>query len=89
MYPSTTNEEAARLGKEIYERDIRALVEADHDGEIVAIDIDTGSWAVGTEVLEAVDRLREQCPDALDVWSVRVGYQAVYSLGGGAVPRAE
>ena len=89
MHPTRSIEESARLGKEIYERDIRALVEADHDGEIVAIDVETGSWAVGAEVLEAVDRLREQCPEALDVWALRVGYRALDSLGGGAVPRVE
>ena len=35
--------------KEIFERDIRAQVEADHDGEIVAIDVDSGEWAIGEE----------------------------------------
>ncbi|MDE0629981.1 MAG: hypothetical protein OXH73_00610 [Caldilineaceae bacterium] len=38
-------EETARLGDEIYERDIRPQVEADHHGEYVAIDVDSGSWA--------------------------------------------
>ena len=35
-------EDAVRLGKEIYERDIRPQVEADHFGEVVAIDVETG-----------------------------------------------
>ena len=35
-------EEAVRQGKEIYERDILTQVEADHFGEYVAIDIETG-----------------------------------------------
>ena len=34
------------MGKEIYERDIRPQVEADHDGEVVAIDVESGSWAI-------------------------------------------
>lgn len=41
------SEEMARLGKQIYERDIRPHVEADHPGEIVAIDVDSGDYAVG------------------------------------------
>ena len=47
---------------EIYERDIRREVEADHHGEVVAIDVDSGEWAIGEEVLEATDRLRVQRP---------------------------
>ncbi len=46
--------EIARLGKEIYERDIRHKVGADHHGEIVSIDVDTGIWVIGAELREAV-----------------------------------
>ena len=42
--PRRPREETARLGKEIYERDIRGQVEADHHGEVVAIDVDSRSW---------------------------------------------
>ena len=80
-------EEISHLGKEIYERDIRAHVEADHVGEIVSIDVDSGSWAIGGVVLEAVDRLRAQRPEALNVWSERVGHRAVASIGGGSTLR--
>ena len=83
--PHRLKEETARLGDEIYERDIRRQVEADHIGEIVSIDVDSGSWAIGDDILEAVDRLREQCPEAVDVWSLRVGYQAVHKFGGGTL----
>ena len=40
-------DEIARRGDEIYDRNIRAEVESAHDGEIVAIDIDTGFYAAG------------------------------------------
>ncbi len=83
------NEEIARLGDEIYERDIRALVKDAHDGEYVAIDVDSDCWAVAGELLDAADRLRERQPDAINVWLLRVGYRAVASLGGGAPPRVE
>jgi len=75
-------DEIALLGDEIYERDIRARVEADHHGEIVSIDVDSGTWAVGDDILDAVDRLRAQCPEAIDVWSLRVGSRAVHTFGG-------
>ena len=80
--PTRPKDEIARLGDEIYERDIRSQVEADHHGEIVSIDVESGGWAIGDSILEAVDRLRAQCPDAINVWSLRVGYRAVHKFGG-------
>ena len=80
-------DETARLGDEIYERDIRPQVEADHHGEFVSIDVDSGGWAVSDDLLTAAKRLREQCPDAIDVWSVRVGHRAIGSIGGGSLRR--
>ena len=77
-------EETARLGDEIYERDIRLRVEADHHGEFVSIDVASGSWAVSDDLLTAAKRLRKRCPDAVDVWSVQVGYGVIGSIGGGS-----
>ena len=82
-------EEIARMGDEIYQRDIKAQVEAGHDGEYVAIDVDSGLWAVAESELAASDTLRAKRPDAVDVWLLRVGYRAVASIGGGSLRRAE
>ena len=82
-------EDVARLGKEIYLRDIRRQVEPDHVGAVVTIDVETGSWAMGDELLEAADRLREQRPEAVNVWSERVGYETMGSIGGGPLQRTE
>ncbi len=81
--PSRPKEETARLGDEIYERDIRPQVEAEHDGEYVAIDVYSGSWAIADDLLAAAKRLRATHPEAFDVWTVRVGYRATGSIGGG------
>ena len=82
-------EETARLGDEMYRQDVKAQVEADHDGEYVAIDVDSGNWAVAGSELAASDLLLAQCPDAIDVWLLRVGYRAAASIGGGSLRRAE
>ena len=79
--------EAVRLGKEIYHRDILPQVETDHFGEYVAIDVETGSWAVADTTRVAVARLREQRPDAVDVLCERVGYRALRSFGAGSLRR--
>ena len=82
-------EETARLGDEIYRRDIRRQAEAGHDGEYVAIDVDSGDYAIAESELAASDSLRAKRPDAIDVWLLRVGYRAIASIGGGSLRRAE
>lgn len=81
--PSRPKEETARLGDEIYETHIRQEVEADHHGEVVAIDVETGSWAIGEDEMAATNRLLSQQPSGRDIWCLRVGYRSLYSIGGG------
>ena len=87
--PTRPSEETARLGDEIYDRDIRQQVEADHHGEVVAIDVETGKWAIGDDVIAATDCLWAQHPAAHDIWCLRVGYRALVSFGGHSLRRAE
>ena len=81
-------EETGRLGDEIYEKDIRPEVEAAHHGKIVAIDVDSGDYAVADTALAAADALRERRP-VIDVWAVRVGHPALYHFGGSSLGRAD
>ncbi len=81
-----SREETARIGKEIYERDIRRLVESDHFGEVVAIDVGSGSYALGKNAIDASESLRKQSPDA-QVWLMRVGHRALYHFGGSSLRR--
>ena len=78
--PRYSAEETARRGDEIYERTIRAQVEAMHYGKVVAIDIETGAYAIDDTALAAARRLRIQHPDAA-VWFVRVGHRALHRIG--------
>ena len=87
--PTRPRDEIARLGDKIYERDIRPQVEADHDGDIVAIDVDSGNWAIGDDLLTAAGRLRSQRSQVANVWSLRIGSRAVYKFGGGRVRSAK
>ena len=77
-------DEVARLGDEIYERDIRAQVEADHHGEYIAIDVDSGCWGLGANLLEAREQLDKQrdVPDSRNVFGLRVGYDVLRHFGG-------
>ena len=92
--PRRDLDETVRLGLEIYERDIRRKVEKDHVGKIVAIDVDSGCWALGDDAVisdedVAVERLREQRPEATDILLERVGYRALRSFGAGSLRIAE
>ena len=89
LSPRRPRQETARLGKALYERDIRRHVETDHHGEIVAIDVDSGSWVVADGEVIAVDRLREMRPGAVNVLCERVGYRALRSFGAGSPRRTE
>lgn len=77
--PRYSKAEFARRGDEIYERDIRPLVETEHKGEFVAIDIETGAWEMDANEMYASDRLLARCPDA-QMWLARVGFRCVRRL---------
>lgn len=85
--PRRPREETARLGDEIYERDIRGQVEEMCHGMIVAIDVDSGDYAIGDMAVTAAERLRERRPDA-NIWGVRVGYRGLCHFGGGSFGRS-
>ena len=74
-----SNEEAARLGNAIYDREVRPKMTGDDHGKFVAIDMDTGEWEMDPDEMVAGDRLRGRLPDA-QIWMTRVGYGYIRSL---------
>ncbi|MDJ0661252.1 MAG: hypothetical protein QNJ42_17435 [Crocosphaera sp.] len=78
--PLYNKEEFARRGDEIYESTIRPQVEADNYGKIVAIDVETGAFAIADDTLTASQKLLAKCPHA-QTWVVRIGHRAVHRFG--------
>jgi len=78
--PRYTKEEHARLGMEIYEHDLRALVEPRDHGKIIAIDVDTRAYEIAEDTLTAADRLLARYPDA-QIWVLRIGHRGVHRFG--------
>ena len=78
--PKYSAAEHARLGTELYESEVRRKVEADHQGDIVAIDIESAEFEVDKNEMAAARRLLARCPSA-QIWCVRVGSPAVYRFG--------
>jgi hypothetical protein len=81
-HPRFSSEEIHRRGEELYERSIRPHVETDENiGKEIVIDIETGSYEIDSNGLAASRRLLAKHPGAA-LYGARIGYDAVYSLGG-------
>ena len=81
--PRYSKEEFARLGNEIYTRDVRPKLASGSAGKIVAIDIESRDFALADDRPTASDALLARRPGA-QIWFVRVGYSGVHRFG----PRA-
>ncbi|HEX5700631.1 MAG TPA: hypothetical protein VFX77_08290 [Rubrobacter sp.] len=75
-----TTEEVVQLGREIYEREVRAQVETSHDGEFVVVDVTTGAWEVDEDDVAASERVLTKNSEAM-LYFARVGRRAAYRLG--------
>lgn len=75
-----TPDEVVERGKAIYEKSIRAEVEADNLGRLLMIDVKTGNWVLGEDRIEMARRLRERNPDAAN-FGMRVGYPTAEKIG--------
>jgi hypothetical protein len=81
-HPYLSSDEVARRGEEMYEESIRPSLENEQNiGRIVSIDIETGDYEVGDDPVVTAGRLQEKHRGAA-VWTKRIGYNAVYALGG-------
>lgn len=80
--PRLSKEEHARRGMALYEQQVRPQVEADNQGKIVAIDVETGSFEVAEDTLTASQQLLTRYPNA-QIWCVRIGHRGVHRFGRG------
>ena len=72
--PTKSYEEIFDRGAEIYDRDIAGRIEPRHNGKFVAIDVDSGEWALSGDCLIAEDRVRDSRPEAVNFLYVTVGF---------------
>ena len=80
-------DEVGRRGQALYDQKIRPYVEtADNLGKIVVVDIETGDYEMDSDGLTANKRALAKHPEGA-FYGVRVGYDAVESLGGGGLRR--
>lgn len=84
-HPRFSNEEIARRGEAIYERQLRDQLEQQENiGKLVVINVETGDFEMDADEVKASRRALEKSPgDAL--YMKRIGYDAVHGIG--ASPR--
>lgn len=80
--PKLSDEEITQRGKEIYEHSIRPRVETPENiGKIISINVETGEYEIGDDLLVTSLKMRTKQADAA-LWSERIGFNAVYAVGG-------
>ncbi len=81
-HPKLSDDEILQRGKELYETMIRPQVETPENlGKIVSINVETGEFAIGHDLLVTSRQLQAKQVDAA-IWAERIGYDAVYAVGG-------
>jgi hypothetical protein len=63
-------------GDEIYEN-IKPLLEPEHKGEIVAIEVESGDYFLAETVIKAGQKAKEKYPDKV-FYFVRIGHPVVH-----------
>lgn len=83
-------DEIIQRGEDRYQREIRDSVEgeAQNLGKILALDVDSGEYAIADDSLTAFEGLKSRKPEA-SIYIVRVGYPTAVKIGVGrrAAPR--
>lgn len=79
-YPRYTSDEVVQRGQTLYDQQIRAKVEASHQGKFLVLDIETGEYEIDTNELAALKRAKAKNPDAA-LYLLRVGSSTAYKLG--------
>ncbi len=77
-----------KRGKELYENVIRAQVETPENiGKIVSINVETGEYEIGEDLVVTSRKLQAKQANAI-IWAERIGFDAVYAVGGTLVRTA-
>jgi hypothetical protein len=86
-HPHYSSQEITRKGQELYEQLRKRIETPENIGKIISIDIETGDYEVGDDLITTGDRLFARHPGAA-LYGARIDYNAVYALGGTLVRTA-
>ena len=74
-------EQIADTGEKIYQEKIRPTLTNADIGKFVHIDVISGEYEIDEDDITGNFKLRERVPEAR-IYGMRVGYSAVYFMGG-------
>lgn len=77
-----------RRAQEIYDVKIKPLVEPQHKGKLVMLDITTEDYIVGRDVDSMEKELRGRRPDAI-IHTIKIGHGVLFSLQGPKIARSK
>lgn len=87
--PKLSDEEITLRGKELYKNTICPKVETPENiGKIISINVETGEYEIGDDLLATSMKLRAKQADAA-LWAERIGFNAVYAVGGTLIRTAQ
>ena len=72
-----TKKEICARGEEIYQEQIKPLVEPQERGKFVVIDIESGDYEIDRDPLAATRRLQERRPGSVQ-YTGRIGFPTAY-----------
>jgi hypothetical protein len=72
----------AKDAKELYERELRRSLEANHKDEYVAIEPESRTYYLGETFIAAALAARQAYPDRKP-FIIRIGHEAAFHLGAG------
>ena len=76
-----SSQEIAERGRQLYEHSIRSEVEADHAGEFLVIDVESGDYELDVDHLAASNRAAAKHQGA-PLYALRIGFPAAGRIGG-------
>ncbi len=80
-YAKYTPEKVAAKGDTIYRQRLQRIVEPEYDGSFLVIDIETGTYEIDADDVQAAKRLLASHPDAV-IYGLRNGSPTAYRIGG-------
>lgn len=78
--PQRSLDELARLGEDIFDRQVRPVLRPEDDGKFVAVDVETGNYEIDEDDYSVIVRLQSRNP-AAHIWLMRAGCPAAYRTG--------
>ncbi|HEY4330865.1 MAG TPA: hypothetical protein VGN88_14075 [Phycisphaerae bacterium] len=73
--------QTVELGERYYAEKLAKLLEPEHIGKYLVLDVDSGDYEIDVDHLAALERLRPRHPGKI-FYATRVGYRTLGKIGG-------